>query len=68
MTGEKHKFQILTLKEEGNVEFGGNRRGKIIGMGIIGNSSSPSIGNIWGAFFFHVLSYVRIMDMLRMWQ
>jgi len=42
MTEEKHNFQTLNLKEGGNVVFRGNHRGKIIGMGTIGNFSSPS--------------------------
>jgi len=32
-------FLTLTMKEEGNVKFGGNQSGKIIGIGTIGNSS-----------------------------
>ncbi|WJX68356.1 hypothetical protein P8452_52731 [Trifolium repens] len=31
MTGERHMFQTLTLKEGGTVGFGGNQKGKIIG-------------------------------------
>jgi len=34
------------MKEEGNVKFGGNQSGKIIGTGNIGNSSI-SINNVW---------------------
>ena len=39
-------FLILTMKEGGNVKFGGNQTGKIIGTGTIGNSS-VSINNVW---------------------
>jgi len=39
-------FLTLTMKEEGNVKFGGNQSGKIIGIGTIGNSSI-SINNVW---------------------
>ncbi|KAK2452140.1 putative mitochondrial protein [Trifolium repens] len=46
MTGERHMFQTLTLKEGGTVGFGGNQKGKIIGTGIVGNSSL-SIKNVW---------------------
>ncbi|KAK2435811.1 putative mitochondrial protein [Trifolium repens] len=46
MTGERHMFQTLTLKEGGTVGFGGNQKGKIIGTGIVGNSSL-SINNVW---------------------
>ena len=40
MTGEKSMFLSLTMKEGGNVKFGGNQSGKIIGTGTIGNSST----------------------------
>ena len=36
----------LTMKEGGNLKFGGNKSGKIIGTGTIGNSSI-SINNVW---------------------
>ena len=32
-------FLTLIVKEGGNVKFGGNQSGKIIGIGTIGNSS-----------------------------
>jgi len=46
MTGEKSMFFTLTMKEGGNVKFGSNQSGKIIGTGTIGNSSI-SINNVW---------------------
>jgi len=46
MTGEKSMFLTLTMKEGGNVKFGGNQSDKIIGIGTIGNSSI-SINNVW---------------------
>jgi len=46
MIGEKSMFLTLTMKEEGNVKFGGNQSGKIIGTGNFGNSSI-SIYNVW---------------------
>jgi len=46
MTGEKSMFLTLTMKEGGNVKFGGNQAGKIIGTGTIGNSSI-SINKGW---------------------
>jgi len=46
MTGEKSIFLSLTMKEGGNVKFGGNQSGKIIGTRTIGNSSI-SIKNVW---------------------
>ena len=39
-------FLTLTMKEGGNVKFGGNQSGKIIDIGTIGNSSI-SINNVW---------------------
>jgi len=45
MKGEKSMFLTLTIKEGGNVKFGGNQSGKIIGTGTIGNSSI-SINNV----------------------
>jgi len=39
-------FLTLTMKEGGNVKFGGNQSDKIIGTGTIGNSSI-SINNMW---------------------
>jgi len=39
-------FLTLTMKEGGNVKFGGNQPGKIIGIGTIGNCSI-SINNVW---------------------
>ena len=39
-------FLNLTMKEGGNLKFGGNQSGKIIGTGTIGNSST-SINNVW---------------------
>jgi len=39
-------FLTLPMKEGGNVKFGGNQSGKIIGTWTIGNSSI-SINNVW---------------------
>ncbi|WJX51639.1 hypothetical protein P8452_37816 [Trifolium repens] len=46
MTGDKHMFQTLTLKEGETVGFGGNYKGKITGTGTVGNSSL-SIKDVW---------------------
>lgn len=46
MTGEKYMFQTLSIKEGGTVRFGGNKKGKIIGMRTIGNYFI-SINNVW---------------------
>ena len=39
-------FQNLEFKAGGDVKFGGNQKGKIIGSGTIGNSNLPSISNV----------------------
>jgi hypothetical protein len=44
MTGDKNKFTSLTLKDGGNVKFGDNSKGKIIGIGNIGKTHSLIIG------------------------
>jgi len=46
MTGEKSMFLTLAMKEGGNVMFGGNQSGKIIGTRTIGNAFI-SIVNVW---------------------
>lgn len=46
MMGKKHMIQTLTLKEGISVGFGGNRKGEIIGISNIGNSSIY-IYNVW---------------------
>jgi len=46
MTGEKHMFQTLIMKEGGIVRFGGNHEGKSVGTRTIDNSSI-SINNVW---------------------
>src|ERR1044072_9766518 len=46
MTGRKHMFQSLELKDGGYVGFGGNQKGKVIGSGTISNGSLPSITNV----------------------
>src|ERR1044072_7549864 len=47
MTGRRSMFQILELKSGGEVKFGGNQKGRIIGSGTIGNGNLPSISNVW---------------------
>ena len=46
MTGQEYHFKSLKIKEGGEVAFEGDRKGKIIGIGDIGNTSSNSIENI----------------------
>ena len=42
MTGDKEQFNKLDAKEGGHVTFGDNTKGKIIGIGEIGNPQSTS--------------------------
>jgi len=65
MTREKFMFLTLTTKEGGNVKFGGNQSGKIIGTGTIGNSSI-SINNVWlvDCLEHNVLSISQFCDRL----
>ena len=43
MTGDKKQFNKLNVKDGGHVTFGDNAKGKIIGIGEIGNPQSLSI-------------------------
>src|SRR3954464_8718276 len=43
MTGKRSMFQDLELKSAGEVKFGGNQKGKIIGSGTICMGNFPSI-------------------------
>ena len=46
MTGNAKLFSSLSPKESGNVTFGDNGKGKIIGIGTIGKYPSPIIENV----------------------
>ena len=46
MTGNRSLLSNLKRKDGGHVTFGDNAKGKIIGIGNIGNRSSPSIENV----------------------
>src|SRR3954467_13720357 len=46
MTGKRSMFQDLVLKSAGEVKFGGNQKGKIIGSGTICIGNSPFITNV----------------------
>jgi len=56
-------FLTLAMKEGGNVKFGGNQSGKIIGTGTIGNASI-SINNVWlvGGLKHNLLSISQFCD------
>ena len=47
MTGEKSMFITLTMKEGGNVKFGGNQSGKIIGIGTQGELTNLTLKYYW---------------------
>src|SRR3954464_4374358 len=46
MTGKRSMFQDLMLKSAGEVKFGGDQKGEIIGSGTISTGNSPSISNL----------------------
>ena len=46
MTGDKTKFCLLTESEGGQVTFGGNSKGKIIGSGKVGKNLSSYIDDV----------------------
>ena len=46
MTGEKSKFSSHTPKDGGYVTYGDNNKGKILGTGKVGKTSSTSIDNV----------------------
>ncbi|XP_061360887.1 uncharacterized protein LOC133304840 [Gastrolobium bilobum] len=46
MTGDSTKFLSITRKEHGHVSYGDNNKGKILGIGKVGNSSSTCIENV----------------------
>src|SRR4051812_18628140 len=46
MSGKGSMFQDLVFKSAGEVKFGGNQKGKIIGSGNVSIGNSPSITNV----------------------
>ena len=46
MTGDFSKFSSFTKNDGGFVTFGNNAKGKIIGIGNVGNSPTPIIKNV----------------------
>ena len=63
MTGDKLLFHTLNQQEGGTVGFGGNQKGKIIGIGTVGNSSL-SISDVWLVDGLHhnLLSISQLCD------
>ena len=46
MTGDVSKFITISPKKSGHITYGDNNKGKIIGVGKIGTSSSIPIENV----------------------
>ena len=46
MTGDKSQFTSLEARNRGNVTFGKNEKGKIVGIGNIGNTQTLSIHHV----------------------
>ena len=46
MTRDKEQFHKLDAKDRGHVTFGDNAKGKIVGIGEIGNPQSLSIHHV----------------------
>ena len=46
MTGDHSLLSTLKSKDDGTVTFGDNAKGKIVGIGNIGNPEDPSIKNV----------------------
>ncbi|WJX34371.1 hypothetical protein P8452_22493 [Trifolium repens] len=63
MTGDKLLFHTLNQQEGGTVGFGGNQKGRIIGIGTVGNSSL-SISDVWLVDGLHhnLLSISQLCD------
>ncbi|KAK2411518.1 putative mitochondrial protein [Trifolium repens] len=63
MIGDKLLFHTLNQQEGGTVGFGGNQKGRIIGIGTVGNSSL-SISNVWLVDGLHhnLLSISQLCD------
>ncbi|WP_314964163.1 hypothetical protein, partial [Bradyrhizobium cosmicum] len=65
MTGIRSIFQkLMLLKSGGDVGFGGNQKGKIIGKGSIGHGNSPVINDVLlvEGLMHNLLSISQIAD------
>ncbi|PKA55082.1 hypothetical protein AXF42_Ash003719 [Apostasia shenzhenica] len=47
MTGDRSKFTNLEMKDGGFVTFGDNTKKKILGVGVIGNSTKFFINKVF---------------------
>ena len=64
MTGDQQQFQELTLKEKGFVNYGDNNKGKILGIGNVGHSSTLLIENVLyvDGLKYNLLSISQLAD------
>jgi len=64
MTGDRAKFSCLIEKEGGSVTFGGKNKGKIIGSGKVGQTSSNSVDNVLlvDGLDYNLLSISQLCD------
>ncbi|KAF1870541.1 hypothetical protein Lal_00025674 [Lupinus albus] len=46
MTGDQSKFSVLTPRDKGYVTYGDNNKGRILGVGRIGNPPSTTIEGV----------------------
>ena len=46
MTGNQNLLSSIKFKDRGNVTFGDNNKGQVIGIGMVGNVSKPLIENV----------------------
>ena len=63
MTGDRTKFCLLTKNEGGQVTFGGNSKGKIIGSGKVGKNPSSCIDDVIlvGGLAYNLLSISQLV-------
>ena len=64
MTGDRSKFCLLTENEAGQVTFGGNSKGKIIGSGKVGKNPSSCIDEVMlvEGLAYNLLSISQLCD------
>ena len=64
MTGDRTKFWLLTENEGGQVTFGGNSKGKIIGSGKVGKNPSSYIDDVMlvEGLAYNLLSISQLCD------
>ena len=65
MTGDKDQFTSLKTKDGGSITFGDNAKGKIMGIGKIGNSKTLSVQHVLlvDGLKHNLLSISQLFDM-----